>query len=208
MLGFIQIGEDGEVYLEDQHPIKLSLSHAKSDGNSIFSEGMIVLVEGIFEKGISREQQRLRVIYMSHPPLYNAQKFRQTYRIQHNDQFGAYQKQNSLSSAALNYSSPTEPSPLTEPDDLSQASSKLENKCIVLISNIEIDQSKNMENLKKILSQVNDMILSKSHQFLIVLMGNFISQNNIDSLSFEDQTFYLNSLEAMIREFEGIKRSS
>ena len=151
----------------------------------------ILLCEGKYENGMF---YLLRVL---HPPLHANKQFK--YKLNEQDYFGSYMQMTEtmnrqfkhqsaqLAIAGEIQTSMNEVKEASEDDSLS--------KCIVIVNQLQIDESKHHQALRKMFIGLEDF-----RPEVIVLIGDYISQENNETESFDKIRQYFDAIGSIIRE--------
>jgi DNA polymerase epsilon subunit 2 len=78
-----------------------------------------------------------------------------------------------------------------------------ESKGFVVLSNLEINEAKNIESLERVLKTINDDCLNVD---TVVLIGDFISKQNSKEMSIENQKMCFDSMIGLIKSNERLCR--
>lgn len=171
--------------------VKLNLDSTRSDGQSYFTEGNIVIAEGNYKSGT------FYVDYIVHPPM----KFKlSTDEILHNDSFGAYTY---VKNKILNQTNSMFVSALDSSLDQSKIESHKidENEGIVVISNLSLDEPSSMKSLE----QIFEAYEATPFVSTIILCGEFISNKKVDTLDFDSIKFNFEELAELIKKYQRLR---
>jgi len=151
LLGFLTQPQEGKWFLEDMgSQIELNLSRAEPTSPVLFTQGSLIVVEGVLSEGI------FHVYQIGAPPPEPREMTLQHMNV--TDPFGNATRSDVIRQQA----------------DLEKES---HDTTFIIISDIHLDQAQVLKNLNKVFSHYEDAGLSMDAQPpVFVLMGSFVSQ--------------------------------
>ena len=177
VLGLICLREDGHYYLEDgTYTVKISFQQLEYvEPDAFFTENSVILAEGHYDN----DMFKLHQVY--HPPLHANKSLK--YKLNEQDYFGSYLKMSEQIESIFNNQNQKAIS--------SKQPSELDNldPCIVVVSQVELDQAKHLSAIKTMLIGLESM-----RPEVIVLAGNFISAENNEMQTFDKFKSYFDQI--------------